>query len=76
MARDMTSRQFMAALRRNGLKLELLWIWRRNPTPDQVNMGVGVISSGKTVRFRASLAYALKRFAQADTELAKKRKTV
>lgn len=69
----MTEREFRAALKRNGFKLVLLWIWRASPTDDQVNMGVGVISYGKRVNFRASLAYAIKRFREADAELADRR---
>lgn len=73
--RDMTEREFKAALKRNGLKLVLMWIWRANPTDDQVNMGVGVVSYRKTgVHFRESIAYALRRFREADAEAARKRK--
>ena len=75
MARDMTKAQFVAALKRNGLRIVLVWIWRRDPTPEQANMGVPLIMDRKgNIYRRQSIAYALKRFREADAQKAKSRK--
>lgn len=62
MTRDMTRKQFSAALRRHGLRIEVLWIWS-----DKHSSGIGIITDrqGK-LRRRASLAKALTRFDEMD----------
>jgi len=60
MVRDMTRREFAAALRRRGWRLELLWIVGLE-TFDGHTMGVGIVTDrkGKLMR-RATLANAIR----------------
>ena len=53
--RDMTRAQFAAALKRNGLKQQLLWL---HDAETSISFGLVMRTNGKIMR-RASLAKAL-----------------
>jgi hypothetical protein len=58
--RDMTRTQFALALRRNQLRLELLWIIDTRPDGDRsVSIGI-VMDAKKGIHRRATLAKALR----------------
>lgn len=65
--RDMSRREFAAALKRNNLSLTLLWITRKGGEGERKTIGVGVIVDrrGKLMR-RATLAHALRTFSADD----------
>lgn len=60
--RDMTRAAFRAALKRNGFRLELVWIRRPGS-----NMGVGIVTDmkGKLLR-RETIRKAIRTFAEDD----------
>ena len=60
MTRDMTKREFIAALERHGWKLELLWVVGTGK--DGHTTGVGIVINGRTKKImrRATLASALR----------------
>lgn len=65
MTRDLTDKQFRAALDRNGLELMGLWIVRKGGGTH----GIGVLCDRKwKIRRRESLAHALRRFAKIDAK--------
>lgn len=78
--RDMTTAEFRAALKRNGLKLENLFIAhyvsRVALQPHQSETKIPCLYRGKAIAKRATVSYAIKRFAEiaADEEAASRTK--
>lgn len=74
MARDMTTAEFRAALKRNGLKLENLFIAhyvsRVALKPWQLETKIPCLyfTGQSVVAKRATIAYAIKRFAEIGAE--------
>jgi hypothetical protein len=83
-ARDMTTTEFRAALKRNGFKLEDLFIAkyvsRINLKPHQLDTKIPClyITGLNVVAKRATIAYAIKEFAriEADEDAALSKRTV
>jgi len=64
MVRDMTHRQFIAAVKRRGWSFMLLWINFPDPKNPKCTVGVGMVVHARTKKpaYRATLAKAIRRF--------------
>jgi len=60
MTRDMTKREFRAALERHGWKLELLWVVGTGKDGHSTGVGVVYNARTKTLNRRATLASAIR----------------
>lgn len=72
MPRDMTPREFSAALKRNGFRKVMFWIDRPNRADNTISVGVIMGMDGK-LRRRATIAHAIRQFAAHDAAEAKAR---